>query len=387
MNRAVFFIQTNGTGKLKLHTGAGEGNQEAAAIQVADIREAHPATLLISGFDVPFRIATSTIPNGDRIYLALSTNYERKVLHRLRLEFALIWCGVILFGTSIVFVSTRRTLHRVQVITDIAGSIGRNNLKSRVPALGRNDEIAGLSLTLNKMLDRIESAVEQLHAMSDALAHDIRSPITTVRGKLELAVMSGNSQRKEEAIIHALEEIDRLSSLLNTSLDLSEASADALRLRIEAVDISQMVLSMAALYEPSFAHAGIDVRVEAGETLHMQGDPALLQRTFANLFDNALRHLPAGTTLTITMHGAAEQAEIAFHDNGPGFPEDVLSHIFKRYSKGANSAGRGLGLAFVAAVVRSHGGTVFALNDENGARIALQLPLFQPLMSSPVATR
>lgn len=375
MNRSVFFLQTDAAGQLKLHTGAGIGTDEAAAIQKSTTRPGKPSTLSVPGFHVPFRVATSGLPNGDRIFLALSTRYERKILHRLRLEFAVLWCAIIAFGTSIVFVSTRRMLHRVQVITETAESIGRTNLSSRVPALGRRDEISRLSFTLNKMLDRIESSVQQLHAMSDALAHDIRSPITSVRGKLELALMSQAPEEKEEAIVRCIDEIDRLSSLLSTSLDVSEATADALRLRKESVDLAQTLRSMAELYEPSFAHAGLKLVVHELGPAYVEGDAALLQRTLANLFDNALKHLSSGTTVTITLQQTGEQVVLSFKDDGPGFPADLLPRVFERYSKGPRSAGYGLGLAFVAAVVRSHDGSVVATNaPASGASIVVELP-------------
>ncbi len=159
LNNSVFFIQTTSAGELKLHTGAGLGTAEAAAILRTKMLPGIPANVAIVSFDLPFRVAETQLPNGDHIYLALSTRYERKVLRRLRGDFALLWCTIIALGTSIVFISTRRMLYRVQVITETAESIGRNNLRSRVPALSRNDEISRLSFTLNKMLDRIEVSV------------------------------------------------------------------------------------------------------------------------------------------------------------------------------------------------------------------------------------
>ena len=385
LNRAVFFIQTTPTGDLKLHTGAGVGLNDAAAIQAAKVFPGIPASVTVPGFGLPFRVAGARMPNGDRIYLALSTRYERKVLRRLRTEFALLWCTIIVLGTSIVFISTRRMLYRVQVITDTAESIGRTNLRSRVPALSRNDEISRLSFTLNKMLDRIEGSVQQLHAMSDALAHDLRSPMTSVRGKLELALMSPEPEEREEAIVHCIEEVDRLSSLLSTSLDVSEANADALRLKKETVDVDATLRSMFELFEPSFAHAGLRLILNSPGSVFVHADPALLQRTLANLLDNELKHLSPGKTICVTLSHDPAQACLLVEDDGPGFPAELLPRIFERYSKGAGSRGYGLGLAFVAAVVRSHEGSVRASNRrEGGVSIMLQWPLLQPAALEPV---
>ncbi len=376
LNRTVFFLQTAPDGTLKLHTGAGVGQADASAVERSRVALDRPSSVRVDGFRVPFRVAEARLANGDRIYLALSTHYERHVLRRLRVKFAGLWCGIIALGTFIVFVSTRRMLYRVQVITETAESIGRQNLSSRVPALERSDEISRLSLTLNKMLDRIESSVQQLHAMSDALAHDLRSPITSVRGKLELALMSPQAEVKEEAIVHCIEAIDRLSSLVNTSLDVSEASADALRLRKETVNLNETVRSMAELYEPSLSHAGLQLVLRGAGALYIEADRALLQRVLANLFDNELKHLHSGTTVTITLEEKAERVLLRLEDDGAGFPFELLPRVFERYSKGAQSEGYGLGLAFVAAVVRSHDGSVTAANrPEGGVCLALEFPL------------
>ena len=375
MHDAVFFIQINPAGQLELHTGAGLGAADALAIQHSSIRPGQPANVIISGFAVPFRVAEDKLANGDRIYLALSTRYERKVLRRLRTEFTVLWCAIFSFGTFLVFFATRRTLHRVQVITETAESIGRNNLRSRVPSLGRNDEISRLSLTLNNMLDRIESSVQQLHAISDALAHDLRSPMTSVRGKLELALMSTSAEEREEAIVHCIDEVDRVSSLLSTSLDVSEASADALRLRKEPIDLEQTLRSMVALYEPSFAHAGLELVLRSAGPVAIQADAVLLQRTVANLLDNELKHLAPGKTVSLTLLHSSAQARVLVEDNGTGFSPELLPRVFDRYTKGPQSKGYGLGLAFVSAVVRSHEGSVIATNRPGGgAAISLELP-------------
>ena len=382
----VFFLQTASDGRLKLHTGAGVGEADGAAVLHSTVLAGAPATVQIPGFRVPFRVVETQLSNGDRIYLGLSTRYERKILHRLRRRFTLLWSSIIVLGTVIVFFSTRRMLYRVQVITETAASVGRRNLSSRVPTLRRNDEIARLSLTLNRMLDRIESSVQQLHAMSDALAHDLRSPITSMRGKLELALMSPRQEERDEAIVHCIDELDRISALLSTSLDVSLASADALRLRKEPIDLEKTLRSMVELYEPSFAHAGLKLRFHGEGPLLVDADTALMQRTVANLLDNEYKHLAPGHTVDITLQSEGEQASILVEDDGAGFPEELLPRIFDRYVKGSASPGHGLGLAFVEAVIRSHDGSVVATNrNGGGASLAIHIPLQDTMALTPVS--
>lgn len=366
MNRAVFFIQASPSGQLKLHTGAGLGLEDAYAVHRSSVSPGRPGDVTVPGFPVPFRVAVAQLANGDSIYLALSTSYERQTLHRLRFEISVLWFAIITLGTSIVFISTRRMLRRIQLISETAALVGRTNLNSRVPVTRNNDEISHLSSTLNQMLDRIEASVQQLHTMSDSLAHDLRSPVTSIRGKLELALMSDEAELKEDAIIECIEQLDRLSILFSTSLDVSEASADALRLRKETVDLDNTTRSMVGLYEPSFSQAGVTLLLRSTGPVYVQADAALLQRTIANLFDNGLRHLTPGTTMTVTLDQTSHSGRLLLEDDGSGFPEDLLPRIFDRYVKGPTSAGHGLGLAFVAAVVRSHSGTVIARNRKQG---------------------
>ena len=375
MNRAVFFLETSPSDSLLLETGAGSGVSNLAAIHKSSLDLSKPANVPISGFAVPFRVASRRLKTGEHVYLALSTDYERQVLRRLRMEFAVLWCAIIVLGTGIVFVSTRRMLHRVRLITETASLIGRGNLSTRVPSENGNDEIAQLSVTFNQMLDRIEFAVQQLHTLSDSLAHDLRSPMTSMRGKLELALMSDKGAIREDAIISTIEEIDRLSTLFSTSLDVSEAAADALRLRKEPIDLEQITRSMVELYEPSFAQAGLTLILRGTGPVWIDADLGLLQRALSNLLDNSLKHNRAGARVLVTVRRGTSANMLRIEDDGAGFPDELLPRVFQRYVKGSASSGHGLGLAFVAAVVRSHNGEVEAHNrQEGGASISIEIP-------------
>src|SRR6202035_4692359 len=129
-------------------------------------------------------------------------------------------------------------------ITEAASRIGQSDLSSRVPTRPRNDEVAQLALTLNHMLDRIESSVHQLHTITDSLAHDLRSPLTAIRGKLEIVLSGDLKVEPSEQIVSVIDELDRLSEFLNTSLDVAEAKADALNLSRVDIDLDELVRIM-----------------------------------------------------------------------------------------------------------------------------------------------
>ena len=375
-DNSVFFLQSGSDGSLKLWVGAGNGDAHLKAIQAARIPPDRPTDVRVTGFAVPFRVACIHIADGSQIFLGLSERDELRVLWNLRLRFLLLWLLIVLLGFGIVFFTTRRMLSHVQKITEAASGIGHSDLDARVPTTRRNDEVSHLADTLNRMLDRIESSMHQLHTITDSLAHDLRSPLTAIRGKLEMSLSNVSDGEQAEPIVAAIDELDRLTDFLNKSLDVAEAKADALRLTRSAIDLDELLRVMIDLYEPSMSEKGLKVRLRSGGPVEIFADAALLHRMVANLLDNELKHLPPDCSLTIVLHADKETASLIFEDDGPGFDPEVLLHLFERRVKGKNSNGHGLGLAFIDAVARAHGGTVTASNrPSGGAQIAVALPV------------
>jgi signal transduction histidine kinase len=376
LNDSVFFLQTAGDGSLALWVGAGDAAATLSAVRTGGIAPDTPSSLHVSGFDTPFRVVCVRMANGSNIYLGLSERDQLRILSKLRLRFILLWLLIVLIGSAIVFFSTGRVLRHIREITEAASRIGEADLSSRVPTTHRNDEVAQLALTLNRMLDRIERSIRQLHTITDSLAHDLRSPLTAVRAKLEMSLTAGARDEESESIVSAIEDMDRLTEFLNRSLDVAEGKANALRLNRTAVDLDDLLKVMIDLYEPSMSEKGLRIECSSPGGLEISADAALLHRMIANLFDNELKHLPAGCTVTISLRALHAAAWLVIEDNGPGFASEIRPHIFERRIKGRNSNGHGLGLAFVDAVVRAHGGTVEASNrPEGGARLAVALPL------------
>ena len=177
-------------------------------------------------------------------------------------------------------------------------------------------------------------------------------------------------------MVSAIEDMDRLTEFLDRSLDVAEAKANALKLNRVPMDLNDLLRVMIDLYEPSFSEKGLRVRLCSAGWLEVLADAPLVHRMVANLFDNELKHLPVSCEVTISLREAEDNALLTVEDNGPGFASEVRAHLFEGRVKGPNSNGHGLGLAFVDAVVRAHGGTIEASNEQGGgARIAITLPL------------
>jgi signal transduction histidine kinase len=375
-NDSVFFLQAGDDGAVKLWVGAGDGLPNLAAIRARKIIPDVPYDLTVQGFNHPFRVASVRLDDGSHIFLGLSERDQLRVLKNLRFRFFCFWLLIVLLGSAIVFFVTRRMLGHVREITEAASRIGRSDLSSRVPTSKRNDEVGHLALTLNHMLDRIESSVHQLHTITDSLAHDIRSPLTAIRGKLEILLSGDLKAEPSEQIVSVIDELDRLSEFLNASLDVAEAKADALRLSLTSVDLDELVRIMIDLYEPSLSEKGLRVNLRSAGPVMVMADAALLHRVIANLLDNELNHLPSSCTVSITLRASENAATLIVEDDGPGFAQDIGLNMFEQRVKGRDSKGHGLGLAFVEAVVRAHGGSVRASNrPEVGAWLSIAWPL------------
>jgi len=375
VNDSVFFLQAGDEGTLKLWVGVGDGMPNLAAIRARKVISDIPYDLDVKGFNHPFRVASVRLDDGSHIYLGLSERDELRVLRNLRYRFLCLWLLIVLFGSVIVFFVTRRMLGHVREITEAASRIGQSDLSSRVPTSQRNDEVGHLALTLNRMLDRIESSMHQLHTITESLAHDLRSPLTAIRGKLEIVLSGDLKVEQSEPIVSAIDELDRLTEFLNTSLDVAEAKADALRLSLTEVDLDELIRVMIDLYEPCMSEKGLRMNLRSSGPVTVLADAALLHRVIANLLDNELNHLPASCTVSLKLCENEDNATLVVEDDGPGFASEIGVRMFEQRMKGRESKGHGLGLAFVEAVVRAHGGSVTASNrPEGGALLSISWP-------------
>jgi signal transduction histidine kinase len=373
---AVFFLQTRPDGSLGLWVGTGDGGAALRGIRASRLAPAVPFHLQVRDRAVPFRVVSAQLKNGGTVYLGLSEHEQLRILRNLRIRFLVLWLAIVLLGFAIVFLSTRRMLDDVREITEAASRIGESDLSQRVPTSRRNDEVAQLALTLNRMLDRIERSIAQLHTITDSLAHDLRSPLTAIRAKLEMSLSGGTLAQDADSIVCAIDELDRLSEILNTSLDVAEAQVDALRMQRTAIDLDDLLRSMIHLYEPCMSEKGIRIELASAGPVEVFADAALLHRTVANLFDNEWKHLPAACTVQVALSVSDGSAVLLLEDDGPGFAPEIGSNLFKARVKGRDSGGYGLGLAFVEAVVGAHSGSLSATNrPQGGAQLRIVLPL------------
>lgn len=395
----VFFAETDGSARPPVWVGPAHSGAFLDALQRIEPSQRGPVSLRIAGWPGRFRVvAVSMRPGmngaGGRIYLGLQDAAARALMERLLLWFALGWACMVAFGFLVTLLGQRRMLQRVDAITGTAASIRSDDLSTRVQVANQRDEVARLARTFNNMLDRISSTVNQLRTLTDSMAHDLKSPITSVRGSLEMALSLEDRGQSSELVAGAIEQLDRLSDVITTSLDLAEADGGALRLRLEQADLGELAGRVTELYAPAIAEnqQTLTVHVEAPVVTKM--DVSLCTRMLSNLMENELRYGGAGSRVVVTVTRRESAACLTVEDDGPGFPAELLepgagtgsagtgpagpglARVFQRFVKGRESKGHGLGLAFVNAVAVAHGGRATARNRrEGGAEIVVELPV------------
>ena len=373
-NSSAFFLQTGSPGEAGLWVGPGMKDPFLHAIQNTKLAPDTPQSLQIEGQLTPFRVVAKNRELGGTIYLGLSDKSAMHLLDRLTEQFLMVWAGTVFLGFIISYVSARGMLQRVEDISETVARMGTDDLSSRLPENRSSDEISRLSSTFNQMLDRIQTSVKQLRTVTDSVAHDMKSPVTSIRGRLEVALSTTDEGHSRELVAEAIDGLDRLSHMLNTTLDLAEAEAGALHLHRESLDFSSLVQQQIDLYQPAFATHNHKLSCDLKDRVLINADVSLMQRVMSNLFDNELAHLPDGCEIRVRLDARDQQAHLIIEDNGPGCPPDLRNHAFERFVKGKDSRGRGLGLAFVNAVVQVHGGTV-KLSDPPGGGVAITLSL------------
>ena len=373
---SVFFLATDpNNNEAPLWVGPSAADAFVSAIQRAKLAPGTPQYIAVEGWHQTFRVVLK-VQDGRTVYLGLSDRGTKYLLHRLARRLFMVWGGMFLLGFLISYWSARRTLLRVERITEAVARIGTEDLAERLPEPLNSDEISRLAKTFNHMLDRLQSSVNQLRTVTGAVAHDLKSPVTLIRGTLESALCSEGNEKWRDSVGEVIEELDRLLQLLNTTLDLSEAEAGALHMNRCPVDFSDVVRQLVDIYQPAMAERHHEVTIDLEQHVVVDADLPLLNRVVSNLLENELTHLPEECRVSIRLRSFQRSAELVIEDNGPGFPPNIGIRAFERFVKGKHSPGHGLGLAFVDAVTQAHGGAA-RISDRSGggAVITLSLPI------------
>lgn len=342
-------------------------------------------TLNIKGRKHKIRILYSIIGPGIILQLGHSMENQTRIIEAFQKIFILIMVGLFLVAVLIGLFMARRALAGVAEISRTARRISGSALDKRVPVKPRGDEIDQLAITFNSMLDRIETLVTGIREMNDNIAHDLKSPLTRIRGIAEITLTTdADTGDYESMAAGVIEECDRLLDIINTMLVISRTEAGVEKLSPEQLDLAKMVNQAGELFRPIAEDKSIRMNCRTPGTLPYHGDIRMLQRMLGNLVDNAIKYTPSGGSVDLAVAlDKGRTVTITVKDSGVGIPEADQSHIFNRFfrcdasrSSAGSQPGAGLGLSLCLAIARAHGGDITVKSTPGrGSIFSVTLPL------------
>jgi signal transduction histidine kinase len=333
----------------------------------------------------PARGRLFVIPGGYR--LLVGRDISDAAAFRGEVRTTLLWAGSIALGIGLIggTVMSRNLLRRVEQVNRTSERVMAGNLSDRIPLRGTSDEFDQLAANLNRMLDQIERLMTAMREVTDDVAHDLRTPLSRLRTRLERALANpseagpsgadpsaGTSQ--SEAIRAAIDEADRLLATFNALLRIAELESGARLDQTAPLDLSEVARSAAELYEPVAEEKGFVLSMTAEPGVRISGDWHLLSQALANLLDNALKYAGGGQIELRVFHQNG-QAILEVADQGPGIPEADRQSVFDRFVRlepSRTTPGNGLGLSLVRAIARRHDGSVTLEDNRRGLRVRLQ---------------
>jgi signal transduction histidine kinase len=329
-----------------------------------------------------------TLSNGQMLYVGQDLGDTEAYLGRLTQALWMAMGMVLLLGAGgglLISRNVERAMGRLNTVVD---AVQEGDLKARVAVRHSGDELDELGAGLNRMLDRLEASMASIRHAGDAIAHDLRSPLTRMRARLEVALIDAEAGRLDgiDALQVALDEADALLKTFNTVLAIARLQAAAGRIPdAEVFDAADLAADMAELYEPAAEDKGLDFSAEIERGLMIEGARPFMAQALANVIDNAIKYTPTGGAVKLrARRRSSGEIEYSVTDTGPGVPEQDRERVIQRFVRLDNSrteAGSGLGLSLVGAVMEAHMGRI-QLDDGPGVygghgpglRVALVLP-------------
>lgn len=337
-------------------------------------------------------IAGRVLPGGLLLQVGRSTDSRAVLLAPLRKTFLWVGGAVVVIGFAAGVVAARRATRPLRDVIETAQRIiATGALDARVPSPKRDDDVAELVRAFNTVLDKNAGLLRAMREALDNVAHDLRTPLTRLRGTAELALQGavvGDGGAQNEALADCVEQADDVLRLLRTLMEISEAEAGMLKLEKTNCDLGELARSAVELYAEVAEAKPVTLDVEVAGPVPVLGDATRLRQAIANLVDNAVKYTPAGGRVTVRAALAKDEAVLTVSDTGPGVPVAEQARVWERLYRGdwsRSERGLGLGLSMVRAIVEAHGGRV-GLHNASGGGAVFDLRL-RTVADEPVTSR
>lgn len=327
-----------------------------------------------------FVLVSAALKDGAQIQVGRSTDNRRVLLEPLRRAFLRTGTIIVLVGFIGGAVFAHRATRPIRQVVETARDIiATGRLEARVPHPGGDDELSELVGLFNSMIEKNQGLIRAMRESLDNAAHDLRTPLTRLRMTADLALQDvSDAVRSREALADCVEESERVLSILNTLMDVTEAEAGMMRLRREEVSVDKLLADVIDVYEFVAEDRDIRVSVQGDPSAIVEGDADRLRQVFANLLDNALKYTEPGGKVQLTAIRNEVGVEVRIKDSGAGIAAEEQGKIWARLYRGDKSRsqrGLGLGLSLVKAVVEAHGGSVGVRSKMGeGSEFFVQLP-------------
>ena len=355
------------------------GNLDRWPATVQETGRFYELTVSRSGMRSLARVQAFDLPDG--FHLVIGRDVVVRTQLRLLLTDALLWALVLVGGMATIGAILVRSLFRRTLanVSATAQAIAGGDFTQRVRLSGRGDEFDQLADVINDMLDRIGRLMEGVRQVSNAIAHDLRTPIARARTRLEDATLhAGTPVELRAAIERATADLDGIVGIFQALLRIAEIEAGSRRAAFARIDLAAPLAAVAELYEAVAEERGVTLSTTLPDHVMSFGDAALIQQAVANLVDNAVKFSPSGGAASLSARVLGGGLEIAVTDHGPGIPTEDRQKATQRFYRGEtarHTPGSGLGLALVQAVAQLHGGVLRLEDAEPGLRAVLALPL------------
>ena len=319
-----------------------------------------------------------TLSSGASLFVGLSEAQRHAQLSEYRKLVLMLMVPLMLFGLLLTAYMNWRALRPVHDLIHTVTAIRANNLNVRVEVRNSQSELGELAQLFNGMLEQIERLIESMHHSLDAVAHDLRTPLSRMRLSIEHALNSDNPSVTREALLDCAEESEKIELMLLALMDQTEADNGMLKLQLTRVSVTDLLKDSYELYRYIAEERGVALQLSPAEDCQIYADPVRIQQLIGNLLDNAIKYTPAGGQVEVSSYRENGQIRIVVQDNGIGIAEQDQTLIFDRLYRADPSRsepGMGLGLALVKAVVLAHQGDIQLSSEPGkGSRFSVVLP-------------